>query len=137
MDRVLKILAVVACVVILYPAAHFILIESAGEVVTLTTYDADATPHQTHLWVVEHQGHSWVNAGTPDAEWLARIARNPQVEVTRDGAPEPFRAVPDATQKDAILRLMRDSYGFADVYVRAVVGGDPVPVRLEPRAEAP
>lgn len=114
------------------PLLHLAIVEGAGEVVVLTTFDDDGAAHETHLWVVEHEGHRYVNAGSADAAWLARIGRHPEVEVREGGRSERMHAVAAPEERAAILALMRTRYGWADRYVRTMVGREAVPVRLAP-----
>ena len=37
--------------------------ELGGEVVTLTTLDAEGARHETSLWIVEDDGSLWLRAG--------------------------------------------------------------------------
>ncbi len=110
---------------------HFATIES-GEVAALSTQDADGATQTTRLWVVEHEGRLWLNAGNDQAAWLARIRAQPEVDVTFRGQAGRYRAVPVPEARPAILSLMDRKYGWADRWVRGLVGVESVPVRLDP-----
>ena len=114
-------------------AAHQWVVEGGGEVVVLRTFDAEDRPHETRLWIVDHRGARWLNAGAPEAAWLIRLQENPQVEVTDDARTRIYTAVPVLEERDAVLRLMREKYAGADRYVRGIMGEASVPVRLDPR----
>jgi hypothetical protein len=113
---------------------HCALVETSGDVVVLTTEAADGSTQRTRLWYVEHEGRPWINAGSEEAEWLARIRRNPSVTVEIRGEEAAFRAVPVPEARDAILALMATQYSSGDRWVRFMVGSESIPVRLDPPA---
>lgn len=105
-----------------------------GELVRLHTWEAERV-HDSTLWVVELDGHPWLRAGSPDAGWLARLRREPVVELARNGSRAAWRAVPVARPeaRRAVNEAMARKYGVADRVVRALLGvEDAVPVRLDP-----
>jgi hypothetical protein len=65
-----------------------------GEVVTLTTFDAEQHPRRSRLWIVEVDGVRYVRADLPGSRWVSRLRARPQVELQRDGVHERCRAVP-------------------------------------------
>ncbi len=120
---------------VLFVAAVFAASEAGGEIVTLRTTGADGAPAETRLWVVEDGGFAWLRAGVPTSGWLLRIDADPAVEVERGGRTLRMRAVPvrDPAVRDRIHALMRERYGWADVFVSLIRDGNAsVPVRLEP-----
>ena len=113
-------------------AAVWIASES-GEVVVLTTRDADLKPHQTRLWVVDHDGHAWLRAGGDVQSWYRRLVERPGVEVERGGTTSSFTAVPAPASRDLVNALMLDKYGWADQWIGLLFGRDgAVPIRLDP-----
>lgn len=121
-------------VLLALPLVHLAVVEHAGPVVVLTSFDQRGSPHTTHLWSVEVEGARYLAAGADGAAWLARVRAHPEVEVGPEGdPPEPLRAVPAPEMREPVLAAMRARYGFGDRWVRALVGRDAVPVRLEPR----
>ena len=114
--------------------AYYGLAES-GEVVVLETRDASG-PHETRVWVVDHDGFAWLRTGDPKSPWLARLRANPEVAVTRAGVRREYRAVPsdDPALRDTVNALTLEKYGFAEQALRAsMMDPDGVtPIRLEP-----
>ncbi len=109
--------------------------ETAGEVVTLRAKDDGGATHETHLWVVDLEGHPWLRTGDPKAAWLERIRRHPDVELLRAGETHRYRAVlvADSAARDQVNAAVAEKYGFADATLRALML-DPVfvtPVRLD------
>jgi hypothetical protein len=103
-----------------------------GEVVVLTTMDETGSEHTTRLWVVEHDGHTWLRAGIPDAEWYLRLKANPLVRVERNEVVTAYKAIPVPGQRDAINGLMLQKYGWSERYISAMMSREAsVPIRLE------
>lgn len=108
----------------------------SGEVVVLTTEDSAGEPHQTRLWVVDHEGSAWLRAGAEVQAWYQRLLERPEVTVEREGRSAGFTAVPVAAVRPAINELMERKYGWADRFISLLFGReDAVPVRLDPRPQ--
>ena len=104
----------------------------SGEVVVLTTTDADGSAHPTRLWLVENAASMWLRAGSPSSAWLARLRGQPAVTVERNGRELRFEAAPDPGARDTVNALMRAKYGWADRWIALLFGrDDAVPVRLQ------
>ena len=88
--------------------------ELGGEVVTLTTRDAEGMPYETSLWIVEDEGSLWLRAGDPKARWLKRIGASPEVELSRGEESSRYRAEIVPGRSDRINRKMAEAYGWAD-----------------------
>jgi hypothetical protein len=115
--------------------------ELGGEIVTLTTRDANDGDASTRLWVVDDNGAQYLRAGDPGSGWLQRIQANPQIVVERNGVATTYTGVPvtnDPGQPARIHALMRDKYGWADRVV-SVLGdrSQSIAVRLDPAAPTP
>jgi hypothetical protein len=118
-------------------ATQYIASES-GEVVVLRTLDMSGEVHETRLWVVDHEGSTWLRAGNPNAGWFPRLVAQPEVEVERDGESRKFNAVPTPEARDVINDLMQQKYGWADSYISFFFARDlKLPVRLAPVTPAP
>jgi hypothetical protein len=109
--------------------------EGGEEIVVLRTIDAGGSPVETRLWVVDDGGSAWLRSGARGSGWLRRIEANPRVELERSGRTARMRAVliRDPVARNRIHALMREKYGFADVWIaltRDAAGS--VAVRLEP-----
>lgn len=120
-----------------FGAAVFAASEYGGEIVVLETYDERGNSFQTKLWVVDVHREPWLRAGDPDAAWLERLERNPDVVLVRDGERRPYRAEITDWEPDLINDVMREKYGYADQLIALL--HDPtavVAVRLsEPELE--
>ena len=113
--------------------AMFAASELGGEVVTLTSFDADGMPHETSVWIVEDDGSLWLRAGNPGSSWIRRVRADPKVEVTRDGRTSSYRAEVVLDRQERINRKMADVYGWADRVVGTMRESDQTqPVRLVP-----
>ena len=120
MKRAVKLIgALVAVVVALFVGQIFA--SESGEVVVITTTDATGAQHETHLWVVDSDGHAWLRSGSPESGWYARL----KAEYT-------IAAVP--AKRAELNALMREKYGWADMYVGFFNSrAEAVPIRLDPR----
>jgi len=128
-----RVAGVLIGLLVLLVVAQQIAAES-GEVVVLTTHDAEGRPHETRLWVVDHEGSAWLRAGADVQAWYGRLLERPEVEVERAGSRRPFTAVPRPDEHETMNRLMREKYGWADRFISLLFGRDAsVPIRLDPR----
>ena len=126
-------IAVVAAIVGFYGAV--IAASESGEVVVITTYDASNTPHETRLWVVDHDDAEWLRTGHDKKGWYVRILQNPRIEYERQGETSTRQAVPvlDTGMISIINDAYSEKYGVADWIV--ALSGDAaarIPVRLDP-----
>ena len=115
-------------------ASIFAVSESGTEIVTLESFEAEGTPVETRLWVVDYDGDAWLRAGRPDSAWLARMEANPEVFVTRGEERRPFLAAPtrEPAARDRIHALMKEKYGWSDRWISAIRdASQSVPVRLQ------
>lgn len=106
-----------------------------GEVVQLTTWDERAHAHETDLWIVDIDGHRYVRADLPGADWLDRLRARPEIELRREGVKERViaRPVHDPEVREAVAEAMAAKYGFVDRLVGVLRDEDAVvPVSLEP-----
>ena len=111
------------------------------EVAVLRSYDAEKTPYDTKMWIVDYEGHAYVRVGRHDRYehgWGDRVHKNPDVELSRGGQPTPVHAsfVDDAATIDGVAAAFREKYGWVDWWFGLVVRKDPVTVRLDPRPPA-
>ncbi len=110
------------------------LASESGEVVVLSTTDAEGSVHETRLWVVEHDGALWLRAGVPSSAWLQRLRGHPEVRLQRAGIVHRYRAVPsdDAGLRAAINAKIAEKYGWAESLIAVTRDGSAsVPVRLQ------
>ena len=105
------------------------------EVARLRTVDAEGIVHETKLWVVEHDGATWVRVARPERQWFQRLKQHPEIELVRDGGPpRRMRASPDpsAETKAALDAAFRAKYGLVDWWYGLLLRRSPIPVRLDP-----
>lgn len=107
--------------------------EYGGEVVVLTTVDAEGVDHHTSLWIVEDRGKQYLRAGSIESAWYQRLRDNPEVRLQRGGQEGTYRAFPDPQQTGPVNLLMARDYGYADKLI-ALFRDDALSmaVRLEP-----
>lgn len=104
------------------------------EVVKLRTITPDGDVRETRVWIAEEDGAWWVEAASPEREFLRDVVDEPTVEVERDGEPVRRVAVPDLTPEGhaRIRRLLRERYGVADVWIGLLADTSrSVAIRLE------
>jgi hypothetical protein len=104
------------------------------EVAVLHTVDEAGAVHDTKLWVVDHDGVTWVRVARPGRHWFQRLEANPRIAITRDGATQTVIATPDRSPDAgaAIDAVFRDRYGLVDWWYGLLLRSDPIPVRLVP-----
>jgi hypothetical protein len=127
--RAAGLLAAAAALLVL---GHLALIEVGREVATLRTQRPDGTWQATRLWIVDDGGSAWLHSA--GADWAARFAGDPVVEVERNGETRRYRAHAVPGPHPRIHQLLREKYGVADRWVRFVGPDDEtvLPVRLDP-----
>ena len=124
-------MGLLAAVVVVFFALQFAASES-GEVVVVTAVDDAGTFHETRVWVADLADGTYLRAGSPDAEWLARVRARPQVLLERGGERREVRlqAVDKAAEVNAQMAL---KYGWADIVVGTVFSRrDAVALRVLP-----
>lgn len=142
MRRAVLAIGALVGVVVLSVGAIDLLTFQDEEVVTLVTFGKNGEAHETPLWIVESPaddrvaGELWVRAHSPDAEWLARLAAAPDVEIKRENGSGGFVAesfIGDAVLRERVNAAMSEKYGTADRMTGWLA--DPsssVPIRLRP-----
>jgi hypothetical protein len=132
MRRLAIVLATVLGACALYVVAHWALIEVGREVIVLRTRNPDGGWLETHLWIVDDGGFSWLHGA--NSRWMRNLRERPIVEVERGGETRRYRAQPVPGPHPRIHERLREKYGIADWWVRTVGPDDEntAPVRLEP-----
>jgi len=98
------------------------------EVVTLKTKSGS----ETHLWVIDHDNHTYLRAGSPRAGWYAEVRTDPDVTIVRNGASLNYHAVPRPEVRDLVNKLMREKYTWGDRVISVMIDRDTsVPVELQ------
>lgn len=112
-------------------------LEASG-VAVLETRDASGETRRTRVWFAERDHALWLEAATPERDWLRDVRRAPQVALRRGGELEQFDALPlpgdDAHEN--IRHLLRTKYGWRDWWVGLLQDtSESVAVRLVPRSD--
>jgi hypothetical protein len=132
MKTFLLAVAIVLLAAVALVLGHLALIEVGREVAVLRTRGPDGARQETRLWVVDHDGAAWLHS--KGAEWEARFAGDPVVELERGGEVRRYRAHAVPGPHPRIDALLREKYVLADRWVRflAPCDEDTVAVRLDP-----
>jgi hypothetical protein len=111
-----------------------IVASETGEVVVLET-TASSGPERTRLWVVELDGVQYLR-GEPGTGWCERLTADPAVALERAGRLSDYRAEIRHERVAEVNRLMREKYGWRDVYISWLLGSreDALAVALVPRS---
>ena len=134
MRSALRLLAIAFFVLVGIGAATYVAGELT-EVAKLRTVDAQGVVHETKLWVVDHDGSTWVRVARPERQWFQRLKQHPEIELVRDGGgPRRMRATPDPSveTKAALDAAFRAKYGVVDWWYGVLLRRSPIPVRLDP-----
>ena len=89
------------------------------EVAVLRTADGRGVPRETRVWIVDEGDHAWIEAATPEREFLQDVLARPDAELTRRGTTSRVRAepVPGEAPHGHLRALLRAKYGIADWWV--------------------
>ena len=109
----------------------------SGEVVVLITRSGGEA-NKTRLWIVDHDGHQYLRAGSGESAWFGRLLADPKITVVRLGEAQEYRAEAAPDKLIAINDLMREKYAWRDVYISLMFGrDDAVPVKLSAIGPSP
>jgi hypothetical protein len=102
------------------------------EVVVLRTFDPQGAPHETKMWVVDHEGSPWVRVANPERGWYRRIVDDPRVELVRGGRVQALRAEadPSPASRAALDQAFAAKYGVIDAWYGLLLRRGAVPIRL-------
>ena len=129
-------IAVIVGSVIAFGAVTWLALESSG-VAVLRTQRPDGSPRETRVWYAEDEGSVWVEAATPEREFLVDIRRAPEVILTRGSDSSAYDAAPVdlPSGHDRIRALLRRKYGLRDWWIGLLQDTSrSVAVRLRPSA---
>jgi hypothetical protein len=137
--RVAFVLGVIVVVAALSYAGLIVLFETSGEVVAVRTVDADESPYESRLWVVDVDGRAYLRTGNAESRWLANMRSHPTVTITRGGVAKAYLATPvaDVGVRDRVNAATAAKYGIAESFLRVAVldAEHTIPVRLDPITE--
>jgi hypothetical protein len=110
------------------------------ETIEIVVRDADGEPRERTIWLVVHDGHGYVRAGSTSS-WDDGIETHPNVTIRIEGVDYELRATPvtEPFQVEQVNGAFRDKYGLSDAVVGIidVIGGTPRILRLEPARGMP
>jgi hypothetical protein len=107
-----------------------------GEVVALTTFDAEGKDHLTQLWIVDLEGDSYLRSSAPDNAWLERLRAQPEAILARGEEDRAVTATPVSNSEllSRVNRAMAEKYGASNrLYSALFDRSGSVPIRIEPR----
>jgi len=103
-----------------FAATTWLALERSGVAVVWTRVPGGDL-RATHVWTVERDGATWLEAGKPENPWFADLRRDPHLTIELDGAKRDAVAeiVPEASP--AVRAAMRAKYGWRDAWVQLLV----------------
>ena len=127
--RVLGLFVVLLVVVIVVQ----LIASESGEVVVVTTRDAAGAETETRLWIVDHEGRSWLRSGAgAGAGWYQQLLADPQIELRRGTTRYYYQATTVPEMQETVNDLMNQKYGWADSYIGFLFGRDAaIAIRLD------
>jgi hypothetical protein len=111
-------IAVIVGSAIVFGAVTWLALESSG-VAVLRTQRPDGSPRETRVWYAEDEGSIWIEAATPEREFLLDVRRTPAVTLTRRSDSSAYDAAPvdPPSGHDRIRVLLRRKYGLRDWWI--------------------
>lgn len=131
MRKIGRVAAVVGLVLVAVAVGTYLAGEQV-EVAVLRTVDADGSPHDTKLWVVELDGTPWVRVARPERRWFVRLRAHPEVELVRGGRTARYRAVPRPEARERADDAFAAKYGAVDWWYGILLRSHAIPVQLVP-----
>ena len=130
----MRALIAVASLAVAFAATTWWALESGG-VAVIETRASGGTVRRTHVWYAEPGGELWLEAGTPENAWFRDVRADPALTFKIDGGVARYVAQPvdDPSAHTRIRSLIREKYGFRDLWVGLIVDTSrSVAVRLVP-----
>jgi len=101
------------------------------EVVELITQDQSGEDQITRLWVVDHDGQSYLRAGHAESGWYIRLNSTETIELIRDHATRRYKTQPTIELRDTINNLMQEKYTWSETLIGSMFDrSDSIPIRL-------
>jgi hypothetical protein len=125
--------AVLAMLIAVGMLAWWVL-ESSG-VAIVETHSQGREVRRTHVWYVETDDATWLEAGRPVHPWYLDIQANPRLTLHTDEGRREFDAATVAGRDahDHVRALLREKYGLRDRILGLVIDVSPsIAVRLTP-----
>ena len=93
------------------------------EVVKLHTYDYKGEEIITRLWVVDYGGYQYLRVGADGSGWFDPLQAAEMVDITRNGRRYSYSWTTRQSKSAQINLLMRDKYGWGDLFIGYLTGG--------------
>ena len=135
MKVLVKGLAVLVALTLLAFGSVYVASELGGEVVVLHRQLPDGSISPVRVWIVDDNGHSWIEHGDRTAHWMSLLGSEPRLTLERDGLSVEYAAQSDPAGHARYHQLRAQKYGWADAYI-AMFSGDAakceaIPVMLQ------
>jgi hypothetical protein len=93
-----------------------------GEVAVIRTHGPDAAARDTRVWIAEDAAGWWVEAASPEREFVRDVLRTPTTQVRRDGRWHACRAeiAANPAGHERIRTLLAAKYGWKDRWIGLV-----------------
>jgi hypothetical protein len=127
-------LGAIAALVLAFAAITGWALESS-DVAIIETHAPDGSMRSTHVWYVEPGGTLLLEAGTPDNPWFVDAKQQQRVGLTVGDTSAHYIAepLPGQSDHDRVRALLRDKYGWRDVWVGLLVDtSGSIAVALQP-----
>jgi predicted outer membrane lipoprotein len=129
MKIVLRLLIALVVLAAAFGALNYLASERV-EVLTLHTLDAAGAPKDTRIWVLDHEGRSYIRT-SEGSGWHARLVAQPTFDITRSDVRATYTATERPELRDTLNPLFREKYGWGDAFISAMVGGRESAIILE------
>jgi hypothetical protein len=95
----------------------------ANGVAIVQTMRRDGTVRVTHVWYVQSDSETLLEAGTPENGWFVDAGRDPNIAIVEPAALAgryTVEVLPNPDGHDRIRSSMRDKYGWRDRWIGTV-----------------
>ena len=101
-----------------FVAITYTALEAGGVISAITTSHTDGSERVTHIWYVTENGNAFLEVGNPNNPWIQDLNAGSSLILKGDGFDGKYDfAVHDSSSHAKIRSLMRDKYGWRDVWV--------------------
>ncbi len=120
-----RLIAAAVALVAAFGAVTLLALEGES-VAVLETRSPEGETHRTRVWFAEHEGSLWIESATSARPFYLDLQARPELVVETMGPPwsrNPkilrgrAELVPEPGGHDRIRALLREKYGWADVWI--------------------
>ena len=123
MRLVLKILAAVIAIVLVWVGSVFAISELGGEVVTLSRIESDNSVKKIRIWIVDDNNKSYIEHGDEASYWMEMAKQGTVISLERGGVERRYLARADSDSHDMYHQLRREKYNHADALLEYISFG--------------